>query len=63
MVISLLSGLLVGAVLGIAGAGGGIFAIPTLVMGMGWAPQQAAPMALGASMPGARDWYATAPLS
>lgn len=48
MVISLLSGLLVGAVLGIAGAGGGIFAIPTLVMCMGWAPQQAAPMALGA---------------
>ncbi|STH93730.1 Sulfite exporter TauE/SafE [Citrobacter braakii] len=46
MVISLLSGLLVGAVLGITGAGGGIFAIPTLVMGMGWAPQQAAPVAL-----------------
>jgi uncharacterized membrane protein YfcA len=46
MVISLLLGLLVGAVLGITGAGGGIFAIPTLVMGMGWAPQQAAPVAL-----------------
>ncbi|WON78615.1 sulfite exporter TauE/SafE family protein [Serratia sp. UGAL515B_01] len=46
MVISLLLGLCVGAVLGITGAGGGIFAIPTLVMGMGWAPQQAAPVAL-----------------
>lgn len=46
MVISLLSGLLVGAVLGITGAGGGIFAIPILVMSMGWAPQQAAPVAL-----------------
>lgn len=46
MVISLLLGLFVGAVLGITGAGGGIFAIPTLVMGMGWAPQQAAPVAL-----------------
>lgn len=46
MVISLLLGLCVGAVLGITGAGGGIFAIPTLVMGMAWAPQQAAPVAL-----------------
>lgn len=46
MVISLLLGLCVGAVLGITGAGGGIFAMPTLVMGMGWVPQQAAPVAL-----------------
>jgi uncharacterized membrane protein YfcA len=71
MVISLLSGLLVGAVLGITGAGGGIFAIPTLVMGMGWAPQQAAPVALVAVAgsaaleplrPGARAWCAIVPL-
>ncbi|MGL4734679.1 MAG: sulfite exporter TauE/SafE family protein [Enterovibrio sp.] len=46
MVISLLLGLLVGAVLGLTGAGGGIFAIPALVLGMGWTPQQAAPVAL-----------------
>ncbi|MGL6175697.1 MAG: sulfite exporter TauE/SafE family protein, partial [Vibrionaceae bacterium] len=46
MVISLLLGLLVGAVLGLTGAGGGIFAIPALVLGMDWTPQQAAPVAL-----------------
>ncbi|MGL5336568.1 MAG: sulfite exporter TauE/SafE family protein [Enterovibrio sp.] len=44
--ISLLLGLLVGAVLGLTGAGGGTFAIPALVLGMGWTPQQAAPVAL-----------------
>lgn len=46
MVISLLLGLCVGAVLGITGAGGGIFAIPALVMGMGWSLQQSVPVAL-----------------
>lgn len=46
MTLSLLLGLCVGIVLGITGAGGGIFAIPTLMIGMAWAPQQAAPVAL-----------------
>lgn len=62
MLISLLSGLLVGAVLGITGAGGGIFAMPALMAGMGWTPQQAAPVALvtvaGSAMLGTIDgWY------
>lgn len=46
MTLSLLLALCVGMVLGITGAGGGIFAIPALMMGMAWAPQQAAPVAL-----------------
>lgn len=46
MEISLLLGILVGAVLGLTGAGGGILAVPALVAGMGWSMQQAAPVAL-----------------
>lgn len=46
MLISLLLGALVGAVLGLTGAGGGILAVPALVAGMGWPMQQAAPVAL-----------------
>lgn len=46
MLISLCLGALVGAVLGLTGAGGGILAVPALVFGMGWPIQQATPIAL-----------------
>ncbi|WP_126227694.1 sulfite exporter TauE/SafE family protein [Burkholderia ambifaria] len=46
MLISLILGALVGAVLGLTGAGGGILAVPALVVGMGWPMQQATPVAL-----------------
>ena len=46
MEISLLLGVLVGAVLGLTGAGGGILAVPALIVGMGWTMQHAAPVAL-----------------
>ena len=46
MLISLLLGVLVGIVLGLTGAGGGILAVPALVIGLGWTMQQAAPVAL-----------------
>ena len=45
MLISLVLGVLVGAVLGLTGAGGGILAVPALVVGLGWSMQQAAPVA------------------
>ncbi|MET1080525.1 MAG: sulfite exporter TauE/SafE family protein [Pseudomonas sp.] len=48
MAIALILGILVGAVLGVTGAGGGILAVPALVAGMGWSMQQAAPVALTA---------------
>jgi uncharacterized membrane protein YfcA len=46
MLTSLILGALVGAVLGLTGAGGGILAVPALVVGMGWPMQQASPVAL-----------------
>ncbi|AJY18629.1 sulfite exporter TauE/SafE family protein [Burkholderia multivorans] len=46
MLVSLLLGGCVGAVLGLTGAGGGILAVPALVVGMGWPMQQATPVAL-----------------
>lgn len=46
MLISLVLGGFVGAVLGLTGAGGGILAVPALVVGMGWPMQQATPVAL-----------------
>lgn len=46
MLISFILGILIGAVLGLTGAGGGILAVPALVFGMGWTMQQAAPVAL-----------------
>lgn len=46
MMLSLIFGMLVGIVLGLTGAGGGILAVPALVIGMGWSMQQAAPVAL-----------------
>ena len=42
----LLLGVLVGLVLGLTGAGGGMLAVPALVFGMGWTVAQAAPVAL-----------------
>ncbi|MBV8063612.1 MAG: sulfite exporter TauE/SafE family protein [Nevskia sp.] len=53
MLISSLLGALVGLVLGLTGAGGGILAVPALVFGMGWSMQQAAPVALIAVAGGA----------
>lgn len=46
MLVSLLLGAVVGAILGLTGAGGGILAVPALVFGMGWPMQQATPVAL-----------------
>ncbi|WP_454827198.1 sulfite exporter TauE/SafE family protein [Paraburkholderia xenovorans] len=46
MLISVLLGAIVGALLGLTGAGGGILAVPALVFGMGWPIQQATPVAL-----------------
>lgn len=46
MFTSLILGAIVGAVLGLTGAGGGILAVPALVAGMGWTMQQATPVAL-----------------
>ena len=53
MTLSLLLGAVVGMVLGLTGAGGGILAVPALVFGMGWSMQQAAPVALIAVAGGA----------
>lgn len=39
-------GVLVGIVLGLTGAGGGILAIPALTLGLGWSMTQAVPVAL-----------------
>jgi uncharacterized membrane protein YfcA len=39
-------GLIVGAVLGLTGAGGSILAVPLLMLGLGWTLPQAAPVAL-----------------
>ncbi|WP_268877140.1 sulfite exporter TauE/SafE family protein [Derxia lacustris] len=41
-----LFGALIGAVMGLTGAGGGILAVPALVVGLGFPMQQAAPIAL-----------------
>lgn len=43
---AMILGLLVGAVMGLTGAGGGILAVPALVFGLGWTLAQAAPVAL-----------------
>lgn len=53
MNISILLGALVGAILGLTGAGGGILAVPALVFGMHLTMQQAAPVALMAVAIGA----------
>ncbi|WP_417276237.1 sulfite exporter TauE/SafE family protein [Castellaniella sp.] len=46
MLIGGLLGLVIGAVLGLTGAGGGIFAVPALVFGLGMDIRTAAPVAL-----------------
>lgn len=46
MLLSSFLGLLIGAVLGLTGAGGGILAVPALVLGLGLGVAQAAPVAL-----------------
>ena len=53
MEISLILGVVVGVVLGLTGAGGGILAVPALVIGMGWSVQEATPVALIAVASGA----------
>ncbi|MEN6080400.1 sulfite exporter TauE/SafE family protein [Chromobacterium piscinae] len=53
MPLTLLLGALVGAVLGLTGAGGGILAVPALMASQGWSVQQAAPVALLAVAAGA----------
>jgi uncharacterized membrane protein YfcA len=44
--VTLFLGLIVGAVLGLTGAGGSILAVPLLMAGLGWTLPQAAPVAL-----------------
>ena len=46
MALSALLGALIGAILGLTGAGGGILAVPALSVGMHWTMQQSAPVAL-----------------
>lgn len=46
MTVTLLLGVLVGTLMGLTGAGGGILGVPVLVFGLGWTMQQAAPVAL-----------------
>jgi uncharacterized membrane protein YfcA len=43
---ALLLGGVVGTILGLTGAGGGILAVPALTLGLGWTMNQAAPVAL-----------------
>lgn len=45
-VLAAVLGAAVGVVLGLTGAGGGIFAVPALVFGLGWGVPQAGPVAL-----------------
>ena len=53
MALALILGIVVGGIMGITGAGGGILAVPALVGGLGWTVQQAAPVALIAVASGA----------
>ncbi|OHX12121.1 sulfite exporter TauE/SafE family protein [Chromobacterium sphagni] len=53
MLLMLVLGALIGAVLGLTGAGGGILAIPALMASQGWTLPQAAPVALLAVAAGA----------
>lgn len=46
MLLASLFGVVMGLVLGLTGAGGGILAVPALVLGLGWSMTQAAPVAL-----------------
>lgn len=53
MWIAVALGVLIGAIMGVMGAGGGILAVPVLVAGLHWSMQQAAPVALVAVAAGA----------
>lgn len=46
MLLSGMFGIAIGIILGLTGAGGGILAIPALVIGLGWSMTQSAPVAL-----------------
>ncbi len=46
LLIALSLGSLIGLVLGLTGAGGGILAVPALTLGLGWSMTQASPIAL-----------------
>lgn len=46
LILTLALGALVGLVLGLTGAGGGILAVPALTLALGWSMTQAAPVAL-----------------
>ena len=46
MLLGAIFGSLVGLVLGLTGAGGGMLAVPALVIGLGWSLPQAAPVSL-----------------
>ena len=46
MLLASLFGVVMGLILGLTGAGGGILAVPALVLGLGWTMTQAAPVAL-----------------
>jgi len=46
MTLALFFGITIGMVLGLTGAGGGILAVPALVLGLGWSLPQATPVAL-----------------
>ncbi|WP_213881374.1 sulfite exporter TauE/SafE family protein [Pseudomonas sp. dw_358] len=46
MCLASIFGLFIGLILGLTGAGGGILAVPALVLGLGWTMTQAAPVAL-----------------
>lgn len=53
MFVTLILGMLIGAVLGLTGAGGAILSVPALVFSLNWSMQQAAPVALVAVAIGA----------
>jgi len=53
LVLMMLAGIVVGLVMGLTGAGGGILAVPVLVYSQGWTMQQAMPVALLAVTVGA----------
>jgi uncharacterized membrane protein YfcA len=61
MLMLLLLGLLVGTILGLTGAGGGILAVPALVFSQGWTVPEATPIALlavtGSALVGAIEGY------
>jgi uncharacterized membrane protein YfcA len=46
MLLATFFGVVMGLILGLTGAGGGILAVPALVLGLGWSMTQAAPVAL-----------------